>query len=112
MAGAVLGAVLARVDVVRGHAPDLHETPPRDRSDAVFGLADPLRDQLRWEEQKESLDPHPTSLRCHEVTGLMEDDQEGEAEHHEDPAHASANSSIWLSARRRASSSTAKRSSK
>ena len=94
-----LVAVGARGDLgiellLRVHARDPHVAAERDRADPVLGLAALDAPELRREEEEEALDPHPDRLRGGEVARLVEDDQHGEAEEGEDPAHAATRSAI------------------
>src|SRR6185436_2191182 len=105
--------LLPRRQLVFGvHAADLHVAPRRDRGDPVLGLASFDRDELRSEEEEKLLDPHPCRLCGEEVSGLVEDDQQREAEEDQHPVHTFANPPTASSVRARASASTSKRSSK
>ena len=82
--------------LLRVHAGDLHVAAERDRFDPVLGLAALERPDRRPEEEEEALDPHPRRLGGDEVAGLVEDDQQAEADEDEEPAHAGVNPRTWL----------------
>src|SRR5205823_813275 len=63
-------------------------------------------------EQEELLHSHPGRLRGDEVTGLVDDDQDGEAGNYQQPAQATPTSSTRLVESRRASLSAANSCSK
>jgi hypothetical protein len=86
----VVGAVahVLRQVVVRVHAGDLHVAPERDHAERVLGLAPGLAPDERREEEREALRAHADRLGRGEVPGLVEHDQQREADEGEDPAHA------------------------
>ena len=101
-----------RVGVARRravHAGNLHVAAERDRADAVLDPVPLLLDDRRREAHVEASRAHPDEDRGEEVAGLVDEDQEGEAEDGDDHAHATA---ALFSVRRRASSSAAVRSSR
>ena len=89
---AVVGTVgdLRRNLLLRIHAGDFHVAAERDRFDPVLGLAALERPDRRAEEEEEALDPHPGRLGGDVVAGLVEHDQQAEADEDVDPVHACA----------------------